>query len=140
MKKNICFAIPTALYLLAFIDIDDEAGIFFKTNAMQYMQSFEEAETSIGRSARNYIYQERDVVEECLLKDYFGDNPKYRETYFRCLYRMSSRLFLKLVKGIETYIKTNYNLPAHFDYFRVRPYCTGVLGFCVIMKLTSAIR
>ncbi|GKA17426.1 putative nuclease HARBI1 [Tanacetum coccineum] len=40
----------------------------------------------------------------------------------------------------ENYIETHYPLSPHFDFFRVRPDATGIPGFSVIMKCTSAIR
>ena len=46
----------------------------------------------------------------------------------------------KIVKCIETYIKTHDELPTHFDFFVVRPDATGLLSFSMIMKYTSTIR
>ncbi|GJT68696.1 transcription elongation factor SPT6 [Tanacetum coccineum] len=40
---------------------------------------------------------------------------------------------------IENYIQIHHPLPPHFDFFRVRPDATGLLGFSVIMKCTCAI-
>ena len=45
------------------------------------------------------------------MADYFGDNRKYPETYFRHRYRMSRKLFLEIIEGIETYIQTVRPLP-----------------------------
>ncbi|GJT11792.1 ALP1-like protein [Tanacetum coccineum] len=89
---------------------------------------------------RNYIYRERVEAEARLMADYFGPRPKYPDYYFRLRYRMSRKLFLDIVSGIENYIETHHPLSPHFDFFRVRPDATGVPGFSVIMKCTSAIR
>nr|GEW24614.1 hypothetical protein [Tanacetum cinerariifolium] len=43
-------------------------------------------------------------------------------------------------RGVKKYIETHYPLLAHFDFFGVRPDTTGLMGFSVIMKCTSAIR
>ncbi|GJR45637.1 reverse transcriptase [Tanacetum coccineum] len=87
---------------------------------------------------RNYIYRERVEAEARLMADYFGPRPKYPDYYFRLRYRMSRKLFLDIVSGIENYIETHHPLSSHFD--RVRPDATGIPSFSVIMKCTSAIR
>ncbi|GJU16991.1 hypothetical protein Tco_1144957 [Tanacetum coccineum] len=89
---------------------------------------------------RNYIYRERVEAEARLMADYFGPRPKYPDYYFRLRYRMSRKLFLDIVSGIENYIETHHPLSPHFDFFRVRPDATGVPGFSVIMKCTCVIR
>lgn len=53
---------------------------------------------------------------------------------------MSSKLFLEIVQGIETYIQTHHPLPKHFNFFRVRPDATGAMGFSMIMKCTCVLR
>ncbi|GJT03770.1 reverse transcriptase domain-containing protein [Tanacetum coccineum] len=93
-----------------------------------------------SRRSRKAINRDRDVAEARLLADYFGPSPKYLDYYFRRRYRMNRLLFLEIVQGIEKYIETHYPLPAHFDFFVVRPDATGLMGFSVIMKYTSAIR
>ncbi|GKB99564.1 ALP1-like protein [Tanacetum coccineum] len=94
----------------------------------------------ISRCSRKAIKCDRYVAEARLLADYFGPSPKYPDYYFRRRYRMNRLLFLEIVQGIEKYIETHYPLPAHFDFFVVRPDATGLMGFSVIMKCTSAIR
>lgn len=89
---------------------------------------------------RRYIRREREVAEAHLRADYFGDQPKYLEENFRRRYRMSRKLFLEIVEGIETYIETHHPLPAHFDFFRQRANATGLMSFNVIMKCTYALR
>ncbi|GJX90742.1 ALP1-like protein [Tanacetum coccineum] len=100
----------------------------------------DEAESSEKRS-RRYIARERELAEEKLRRDYFGDEntpPVYPEEYFRRRYRMSSTLLKKIVNDIS-----NYNvdpLPDYFLFFKQRPDCTGRLGFSCMLKCTSAIR
>ncbi|GJS74267.1 putative nuclease HARBI1 [Tanacetum coccineum] len=93
-----------------------------------------------SRRSRKAINRDRDVAEAQLLADYFGSSPKYPDYYFRRRYRMNRSLFLEIVQGIEKYIEKHYPLPAHFNFFVVRPDATGLMGFSVIMKCTSAIR
>ncbi|GKA44056.1 putative reverse transcriptase domain-containing protein [Tanacetum coccineum] len=107
---------------------------------MQQVQAEQEQEEEVERVRhRNYIYRDRLDAEERLMADYFGPNPKYPKYYFRKRYRMSRKLFLEIVSGIENYIQTYHPLPPHFDFFRVRPDATGLPGFSVIMKCTCAI-
>ncbi|GJZ82391.1 hypothetical protein Tco_0647564 [Tanacetum coccineum] len=118
-------------------DLDDIDGLEM---IMQEVRSEQEQDAAERVRHRNYIYRERLDAEEHLMADYFGPNPKYLLYYFRKRYRMSRKLFLEIVSGIENYIQTHYPLPLHFDFFRVRPDAMGLPGFSVIMKCTSAIR
>ncbi|GJX59434.1 integrase, catalytic region, zinc finger, CCHC-type containing protein [Tanacetum coccineum] len=112
-------------------DLDDIEDI-------ELVMQLKQGESS--RRSRKAINRDRDVAEARLLADYFGPSPKYPDYYFRRRYRMNRSLFLEIVQGIEKYIETHYPLPAHFDFFVVRPDATGLMGFSVIMKCTSAIR
>nr|XP_043609605.1 uncharacterized protein LOC122581437 [Erigeron canadensis] len=64
------------------------------------------------------------------MRDYFGENPKFGERFFRYRYRMSQRLFLKIVADIE----------ASFPYFRDGVDARGRRSFSPIQKCTSAIK
>ncbi|GKC16657.1 ALP1-like protein [Tanacetum coccineum] len=86
------------------------------------------------------LRRERDVAEERVETDYFGDNPKYSASYLKKRYRMSRKLFLEIVEGIATYIQTVDSLSPRFDFFRVRPDAAGQPSFSVIMQCTSTIR
>ncbi|GJU00732.1 putative nuclease HARBI1 [Tanacetum coccineum] len=115
-------------------DVQDfkDLDMIFELARLEQQQQ-EEAE-------RVYIYRERVKAEARLMVDYFGPRPKYPDYYFWLRYRMSRKLFLDIVSGIENYIETHHPLSPHFDFFRVRPDATGVPGFSVIMKCTCAIR
>ncbi|GKE51158.1 hypothetical protein Tco_1486314, partial [Tanacetum coccineum] len=119
-------------------DVDDFDDLEMIMQQVQSEQQEEEEEERVRH--RNYIYRERLDAEAHLMADYFGPHPKYPEYYFRKRYRMSRTLFLKIVSGIENYIQTHHPLPPHFDFFRVRLDATGLPGFNLIMKCTSAIR
>ncbi|GJR66299.1 hypothetical protein Tco_0012364 [Tanacetum coccineum] len=97
------------------LDMDDIEMIL---QQLKYEQEQEQAVESSHR--HNYIYRERGDAEERLMADYFGAHPKYPSYYFRKLYRMSRKLFLEIVAGIENYIQTVGPLPPHFNFFRVR--------------------
>ncbi|GKD10904.1 hypothetical protein Tco_1190589 [Tanacetum coccineum] len=116
-----------------FSDLNDMDDLELIMQQVQSEQEQQEAAEERVRQ-RNYIYQERLDAEERLMADYFGPNPKYSLYYFRKRYRMSRKLFLEIVSGIENYIQTYYPLPRHFDFFKVRPDAMGLPGFSVIMR------
>ena len=65
-----------------------------------------------------------------LYSDYFADAPLHGEKTFRRRYRMSRKLFLRIVNSIW-----------EFDnYFKCKMDCTGALGFTSIQKCTTAMR
>jgi hypothetical protein len=67
----------------------------------------------------------------CILYvDYFADNPLHGEAVFRRRFRMSRKLFLKIV-----YARRDYE-----SYFRCKLDCTGMAGFSALQKCTVAMR
>ncbi|GJV54476.1 RNA-directed DNA polymerase, eukaryota, reverse transcriptase zinc-binding domain protein [Tanacetum coccineum] len=111
------------------------------TQYLEYFEQYEameedEAESS-EKQTRRYIARDREMAEDKLRRDYFGDEntpPVYPEEYFRRRYRMSSTLFKKIVHDIS-----NYNvdpLPDYFLFFKQRPDATGRLGFSALLKCT----
>ena len=67
----------------------------------------------------------------CMLySDYYADAPLHDHKVFRRRYRMSRKLFLRIVDSIS-----------EFDsYFKCKKDCTGTLGFTSIQKCTAAMR
>jgi hypothetical protein len=81
-----------------------------------------------GRLA--YRKRGRLVHHDIIMRDYFCDNPVYDDVQFRTRFRMSRRLFLKVVEAI-----------CAFDsYFVQKPDATGTLGLSSIQKCIAAIR
>jgi hypothetical protein len=67
----------------------------------------------------------------CILYiDYFTDSPLHGEAIFRHHFRMSRKLFLKIV----------YALREYESYFRCKLDCTGMAGFSALQKCTVAMR
>lgn len=67
----------------------------------------------------------------CILyADYFADNPLHGEAVFRRRFRMSRKLFLKIVYALRDYD----------SYFRCKLDCTGMAGFSALQKCTVAMR
>ena len=67
----------------------------------------------------------------CLLyADYFTDAQLHGEKVFRRYYRMSQKLFLKIV-----YVTREFD-----NYFICQKDCTGTVGFSSLQKCTTAMR
>ncbi|GJS13859.1 ALP1-like protein [Tanacetum coccineum] len=120
-----------------FSEIDDETDMWFMMQAYEYNQRLEE-EQNQPRLTRNPINRDLEDAERRLIADYFDDYCKYPLYYFRKRYRMSRKLFLDIVKDIESCDVDP--LPKHFHFFNHRPDATGRMSMRVIMKCTSAIR
>ncbi|XP_035842047.1 uncharacterized protein LOC110923792 [Helianthus annuus] len=106
-------------------DSSDSSILFFQN-------LIEEAELQdTGTSnRRRYIERQREEGHETLMADYFVEDPKYNEDIFRHRFRMSKRLFLKIVSDVEE------NDP----WFVEAPDARGRKGFTPLQKVTSAIK
>ena len=77
-------------------------------------------------------YRKRGILvhHEIIMKDYFCDNPVYDDVQFRTRFRMSRRLFFKVVEAV-----------CAFDsYFVQKVDATDTLGLSNIQKCIVAIR
>ncbi|XP_076958480.1 uncharacterized protein LOC143634215 [Bidens hawaiensis] len=79
---------------------------------------------------RSYIIRDRKQANDRLMKDYFKDIPTFNGVMFRRHFRMSKRLFLRIVEDMER----------EYEYFQHKHDARGYLGFSVIQKCTSALR
>jgi hypothetical protein len=70
-------------------------------------------------------------MEGCciLYADYFADNPLHGEAVFRRRFRMSRKLFLKIVYALRDY-----------DSYFSKLDCTGMAGFFALQKCMVAMR
>jgi hypothetical protein len=67
----------------------------------------------------------------CILyADYFADSPLQGDAVFRHRFRMSRKLFLKIMYALRDYD----------SYFRCKLDCIGMAGFSALQKCTVAIR
>lgn len=103
-------------------DTHDETDLEFIITAYEYQQLLEE-EAACPQVARTHIFHERELAEQRFLNDYFIQGCKYTPRNFRRRFRMSQKLFLKIVKGIECY--ESDLLPDHFKYFKAGPDATS---------------
>lgn len=118
-------------------DRDDEEDIQFMVQAYELQQRLEEEEAH-PHVPRTNIHRERELAEERLKNDYFVEGCKYKHSKFRRRFRMSRKLFMQIVNGIESY--ESDVIPDHFQYFKSGIDCTGRASISPLMKCTSAIR
>nr|XP_043617486.1 uncharacterized protein LOC122589274 [Erigeron canadensis] len=79
---------------------------------------------------RRYIWRDRHSAHERLMSMYFVDESMFEDDVFHTRYRMSRRLFLKIVEDIT----------ASFPWFHFLANATGIRGFLAIQKCTCALR
>ncbi|XP_071713269.1 uncharacterized protein [Rutidosis leptorrhynchoides] len=103
-------------------------------DALDELSDNEEVEP-IPRAPRRYLHRDRQGRATALWSDYFSDDLTYPDDYFRNRFRMSKPLFLRICQGILNFSQTP--VPS---YFIQRRDATGLLGFNIVQKVTSAIR
>ncbi|GKE20015.1 ALP1-like protein [Tanacetum coccineum] len=85
-------------------------------------------EASKPKRTQNQVERYRYAAHDCLVAAYFSEHP--HEATFRTRFRMSRRLFTRLVQKISD----------HCPYFQVRPDCSRRIGISALVKCTSVIR
>ncbi|GJU75228.1 hypothetical protein Tco_1272298 [Tanacetum coccineum] len=83
---------------------DGETDLWFMMKAIEMHEMMEQEGQS--SKTRQPIYYEYDDAEAHLIRDYFGEHPKYPEHKLRRRYRMSRNLFLEIVEA-QMAIKDN---------------------------------
>nr|XP_043616304.1 uncharacterized protein LOC122588251 [Erigeron canadensis] len=108
-------------------DSSSESDGMFLHNALQWME-----DTSSSNAVQNCrtIERQRKIGHQILLNDWFVDEPKYDDAYFRKKFRMEKNMFLKIVDDIE----------ANFPYFRDGFDARGRDSFKPLQKVASAVR
>nr|XP_043621888.1 uncharacterized protein LOC122593528 [Erigeron canadensis] len=87
-------------------------------------------DTGTSTDTRMYIDRDREEAHAILMRDYFVEDSKFDEPFFRHRFRMSKRLFLKIVGDIE----------ANFSYFQEGYDARGKKSYTALQKCTSAIK
>nr|XP_043617238.1 uncharacterized protein LOC122589057 [Erigeron canadensis] len=82
-------------------------------------------------SSRTYTRRDdRGESHNRLFRDYFAEEPKFNETFFRQRFRMSRRLFVKIASDLEN----------NFSFFQRKIDARGKWGFSPLQRCTSAVR
>ncbi|XP_071728565.1 protein ALP1-like [Rutidosis leptorrhynchoides] len=123
--------------------VDAAGSVDFNKLALDYLdmedaKEEEEMVEPIPRAPRRFLQRDREGTGMRLWNDYFSDNPTFPGDYFRKRYRMSRPLFIRICQGIINY--SQEPIPDYFSYFHQRRDATGLLGFNIFQKCTSAIR
>ncbi|XP_071700046.1 uncharacterized protein [Rutidosis leptorrhynchoides] len=113
------------------------------TRALELLDALDELSDDeyvvpVPRAPRRYLYRDREGRARAQYNDYFSDNPTFPRDVFRRRYRISKTLFLRICQDILNFSQTP--IPEYFTYFRQRRDATGLLGFNIVQKITSAIR
>ncbi|XP_020194410.1 uncharacterized protein [Aegilops tauschii subsp. strangulata] len=111
---------------------DEDAGMRMM---MSIQEEFEKADEHVLNfkgfiKGRIVIPRDRIAGARLLFMDYFAVVPTFHGTFFRCRYRMSINLFLRVVEGTE---KADGN-------FKLRKDCCEKLSFSPLQKCTVAVR
>ncbi|KAJ0604875.1 putative harbinger transposase-derived protein [Helianthus annuus] len=109
-------------------EVEQEAVTGACKLAMRYSEHCRRPQAKKGK--RGYIERDRRGAHDRLMKDYFDEEPTYSNEMFRRRFRMSKRLFLRIVHDLE----------ANYDFFKQKSDARGELGFTGIQKCTSALR
>ncbi|KAJ0751828.1 putative harbinger transposase-derived protein [Helianthus annuus] len=109
-------------------EVEQEAVTGACKLAMRYAEHCRRPQAKKGK--RGYIERDRRGAHDRLMKDYFDEEPTYSNEMFRRRFRMSKRLFLRIVHDLE----------ANYDFFKQKADARGELGFTGIQKCTSALR
>ncbi|XP_035845164.1 uncharacterized protein LOC118491464 [Helianthus annuus] len=110
-------------------EVEQEAVTSACQLAVRYVKHCRYPEPEI--KTRDYIERDRRAAHDRLMKDYFDEAPTFSNSeIFRRCFRMSKRLFQRIVDDLET----------NYDYFKQKADAKGTLGFTGIQKCTSALR
>ncbi|XP_047953967.1 uncharacterized protein LOC125200352 [Salvia hispanica] len=90
----------------------------------------EEEAAARQKRTRKYIHRDREQAAARLVRDYFSNNPRWDDTYFRRRFRMSRPLFLHIAN----------TLAAREEYFQEGFDATGRPSHTTLQKCTAAIR
>ncbi|XP_022019685.1 uncharacterized protein LOC110919734 [Helianthus annuus] len=91
------------LFILFDISEDDESfssdsSLLFFQNLIKEAAALEDTGTS---RKRKYVLRDREKGHKTIMADYFVEEPKFNEEVFRYRFRMSKRLFLKIVSDVQ---------------------------------------
>nr|XP_043639516.1 uncharacterized protein LOC122610605 [Erigeron canadensis] len=108
-------------------DESNDRSMEFFLNALHFL---EDTASSSAPQTRRYTDRRREIGLATLLNDWFVQEPKYEDDYFRKKFRMDKTMFLDIVRDIE----------ANFPYFQERYDARKRKSFTAIQKCTSAVR
>ncbi|KAK9069084.1 hypothetical protein SSX86_013200 [Deinandra increscens subsp. villosa] len=116
------------------LDMSDLVQLAEEYEAMEASIAASEAGPSQPRKKRREINREREKGDVGLFKDYFAENHVYHEGLFRRRYKMTCRLYNRIVADITT-----EGMSVNWRYFTQRRDAAGRLGLSTNQKTTCAL-
>ncbi|GKA56186.1 ALP1-like protein [Tanacetum coccineum] len=114
-----------------FFDTSSDDGDEVNNELAMFTEACQAAyEASKPKVHRTSVQRDHYGAHDRLVMAYFSEHPQYDEATFSERFRMSRRLFSKIVREVTD--------ASHF--FQQRDDCTGHRGISALMKYTSAIR
>ncbi|GKB76539.1 ALP1-like protein, partial [Tanacetum coccineum] len=104
-------------------EVNSELAVFAEACQAAY-------EASKPKIHRTPVERDHYGAHDRLVMAYFSENPQYNEKTFRERFRMSRRLFTKIVREVTD----------ASQFFQERYDCTGQRSISALMKCTSAVR
>ena len=90
---------------------------------------WETYQASQPKETRNQVGRDCVGAHDRFVAAYFSAQPTYDDEAFHNLFRMSRRLFTRIVREVTD----------HSPYFQQTPSCTGLMGISPLMQCTSSI-
>nr|XP_043630322.1 uncharacterized protein LOC122601642 [Erigeron canadensis] len=118
------------VYIIPKFSSSSSSSSDFQFLASVALAALEEDTASSFAHSRRYIWRDRHSAHERLMNMYFVDEPMFEDDVFRTRYRMSRRLFLKIVEDITV----------AFPWFRSSANAAGIRGFSAIQKCKCTLR
>jgi hypothetical protein len=111
---------------------DEEIFIYAMRSTIEFMIDHAKSNTECPPPVRRriQIMRDREAANQRLINDYFSETSLYTDKQFKRRFRMSRRLFLKIVKDMDS----------NLIYFQQKSDARGKLGFTPLQKCTSAMR
>ncbi|XP_047948874.1 uncharacterized protein LOC125194672 [Salvia hispanica] len=113
--------------------INEEMRAYTSGEINQLIQAaLQQQQPAVPRPIRHRAIVPRDHIaaHQRLYDDYFAEQPRFGDNFFRRRFRMHSDLFMRIVNALEH----------RYKYFRFRLDANGRPGISPIQKCTAAIR
>jgi hypothetical protein len=112
-------------------EADDDTELMMAAAMLLHEHTSRPAYRGSVKGCKPNVKHNREKGHYQLYRGYFHPtNPIFDAQRFRCRYRMSRKLFLRILNEVR----------AHNNYFTARPDATGKLGFTSYQKCSATIR
>nr|XP_043639336.1 uncharacterized protein LOC122610409 [Erigeron canadensis] len=102
----------------------DETERYINLFTMTHHAIDQEVRDTVSSSRKYTNRDNRFEPHDHLVRDYFAEEPKFDDDFFRIRFRMSRRLFVKIATDLES----------NFEYFQRRFHSCGKIGFSALQR------